>query len=266
MTSIWNDRRTRCALAARLGVTKPVITGAGLLGAIDLVTRRRGETRQAQRHRHAHGQGRAVRRTARRPRRAARAGTEIMSTFDRRLTPARPTSRRPIEKVQATRFAAGRRMQIVAPFADEIRPSPDAGPTRRLCGRSSRSTGRGRLGWGQLEHCVIPMLAICRPCARRMRDRDHASRLCRSGQRLSRREHEAAGRCATASARRSPWSASSDFAKLARGGSVFARHRGGRKVVAVDFAVAESVIGTPYLWAARRLQASTVPALCSFRS
>lgn len=177
-----------------------------------------------------------------------------MSTFDRRLTPARPdlAAAHLESKVQATRFAAGRRMQIVAPFADvKSAPSPDAGlDTQALCGEIvTIYEDEEGWAWGQLERDsyvgYLPAIALA-ACVI-----ETTHRVCVAGTFV----YPGASMKLPVDARL-PLGAevavvdiSGDFAKLARGGFVFARHLAEKGAAAPDFvAVAESVIGTPYLW------------------
>ena len=174
--------------------------------------------------------------------------------FDRRLTPARPdlAAAHLAGKVTAARFVEGRRMQVVAPVADlKSAPAPDAAlDTQALRGEcvTVYEDDEG-WAWAQLDddsyvgylpstvlapdifaptHRVAVRATFVYPAANM---KTPPLEMLPFGARIAIVE------------------TSGDFARIDRGGFVFARHLGGIDAPAPDFvAVAESMIGAPYLW------------------
>ncbi len=180
-----------------------------------------------------------------------------MSAYDRRLTPARPDlAAAHLEgKVEAARFVTGRRMQVVASFADvKSAPAPDAGLDTQALGGEIVTIYEDEEGWawGQLERDsyvgYLPSIALSGELV------DTTHRVAVAGTFV----YPGASMKLPVDARLplgaevSVIDTSGDFARLARGGFVFARHLQEKGSVAPDFvAVAESMIGTPYLWGGR---------------
>ena len=177
-----------------------------------------------------------------------------MSQFDRRLTPARPDlAAAHLEgKVTAGCFVAGKRMQLVAPFADvKSAPAPDAGlDTQALCGEIvTVYEDEEGWAWGQLARDAyvgyLPAIALAPDVIATTHRVTVAGTFIYPGpcMKLPVDARLPLG------AEVSVIDTSGDFARLARGGFVFARHLAEKQVVAPDFvSVAESMIGTPYLW------------------
>ena len=145
-------------LAEKLGVTKPVVTRA--LDVLEQAGDHRAAARrggQAQCHRPADGQGRALCRDARRSRRRQGRRSAAMSPgFDRRLVAARPdlAAAHLAGQVEAARFVTGTLMQVceeVAPLTP--RPSREAPlDTQVLYGETVMVYEQDEEGWawGQL--------------------------------------------------------------------------------------------------------------------
>jgi len=177
-----------------------------------------------------------------------------MAAFDKRLTPARPdlAALHLRGKVEAARFVEGRRMQVVAPVADvKSAPSPDAGlDTQALCGECvTVFEEQEGWAWGQLERDgyvgYLPAAALAsQPVAVTHRVATRATFV------------YPAANMKTPPLATLPFGAevavsetSGDFARLSSGGFVFARHLADAAAHAADFvAVAESILGAPYLW------------------
>lgn len=177
-----------------------------------------------------------------------------MTAFDRRLTPARPdlAALHLQGQVEATRFVEGRTMQVVAPVADvKAAPSPDAAlDTQALCGeRVTVYEEEEGWAWGQLERDsyvgYLPASALApQPIVSTHRVAARATFV-----------YPAANMKLPPLATL-PFGAevavvetSGDFARLSRGGFVFARHLAKTGDRDADFvAVAETMLGTPYLW------------------
>lgn len=177
-----------------------------------------------------------------------------MTQFDRRLTPARPDLAAAHLKgaVEAARFVAGVRMQVAAPIADlKNAPAPDAGlDTQALAGEIVTVYEREEgWAWVQLSNdSYVGYLA----------DHTLAAEIVTPTHRVATRAtfvYPAANMKLPIVATL-PFGAgvavvetSGDFARLARGGFVFARHLAPVDLPERDFvAVAESMIGAPYLW------------------
>jgi cell wall-associated NlpC family hydrolase len=177
-----------------------------------------------------------------------------LTAFDRRLTPARPdlAALHLQGRVEAARFVAGTPMQVVAPVADvKSSPSPDASlDTQALCGeRVTVYDEEEGWAWGQLERDgyvgYLPASALApQPVAATHRVATRATFV-----------YPAANMkvpplaALPFGAEVAVAEASGDFARLSRGGFVFARHLAKIGDRAPDFvAVAETMLGAPYLW------------------
>ncbi len=177
-----------------------------------------------------------------------------MTVVDRRVTPARPDLAAAHLKgmVQAARFVAGRPMQVAAPLVDvRSAPAPDASlDTQALCGeRVTVYEEEEGWAWGQLaDDGYVGYLAAA----------SLAPDVIAPTHRVETRAtfvYPGPGMksppLATLpfGARVTVLDLSGDFARISRGGFVFARH-----LVAVDthepdfVAVAERMTGAPYLW------------------
>lgn len=177
-----------------------------------------------------------------------------MSVFDKRLTPARRdlAAAHLKGRVDAARFVEGVRMQVTAPIADlKSAPAPDAGlDTQALAGEIVAVYERAE-GWawvqlagdsyvGYMSELALASTAI----APTHRVRTRATFV------------YPAANMKTPIVETLPFGAqvavvetSGEFARLARGGFVFARHLASVVAHETDFvAVAETMIGAPYLW------------------
>ena len=176
-----------------------------------------------------------------------------MTDFDRRLTPARPdlAAEHLKEMVQAARYAAGARMQVASPVADlKSAPSPDAALDTQALGGEIVTVYEREEGWAwvQLKRDsyvgYLAEAALAAPIATTHRVATRATFV------------YPAANMKTPIMETLPFGAevaivetSGDFARLARGGFVFARHLAPVESCATDFvAVAESMTGAPYLW------------------
>ncbi|MFV0279874.1 MAG: C40 family peptidase [Rhodoblastus sp.] len=174
--------------------------------------------------------------------------------FDRRLTPARSDlAAAHLEgKVEAARFVAGQRMQVAAPVADlKGAPSPEAAlDTQALAGEIATVYERREgWAWAQLENDsyvgYLPEHAL-------------AENIVASTHRVASRATFVypAANMKLPVVETLPFGAAvaierieGDFAKLSRSGFVFTRHLAAREKNETDFvAVAESMLGAPYLW------------------
>lgn len=176
-----------------------------------------------------------------------------MTDFDRRLTPARPdlAAAHLRGQVAAARFVDGVRMQVASPFADlKSAPSPDASLDTQALGGEIVTVYEREEGWAwvQLERDsyvgYLPEAALAEPIATTHRVTTRATFV------------YPAANMKTPILETLPFGAeaaivdtSGDFARLSRGGFVFARHLAPVDSYETDFvAVAESMIGAPYLW------------------
>ena len=177
-----------------------------------------------------------------------------MTPFDKRLTPARPdlAAAHLKGKVEAARFVEGVRMQVAAPIADlKSAPTPDAGlDTQALAGEIVMVYEREE-GWAWVQLAgdsyvgYLPELAL-------------AADIVAPTHRVVTRATFVypAANMKQPVVETLPFGAlvavvdvSGDFARLARGGFVFARHLAPVDSREKDFvAVAEGMIGAPYLW------------------
>lgn len=177
-----------------------------------------------------------------------------MTPFDKRLTPARPdlAAAHLKGKVEAARFVEGVRMQVAAPIADlKSAPTPDAGlDTQALAGEIVMVYEREE-GWAWVQLAgdsyvgYLPELAL-------------AADIVAPTHRVATRATFVypAANMKQPVVETLPFGAlvavvdvSGDFARLARGGFVFARHLAPVDSREKDFvAVAEGMIGAPYLW------------------
>ncbi|MFT4095800.1 MAG: NlpC/P60 family protein [Rhodoblastus sp.] len=175
-------------------------------------------------------------------------------TFDKRLTPARPDLAAAYLKgqVEATRFVEGVRMQVVAPVADlKSAPSPEASlDTQALAGETVTVFEREE-GWAWVQLARDSYVGYLSELAL-------APDVVAPTHRVTARAtfvYPAANMKAPIvetlpfGAQVAVIDASGDFARLARGGFVFARHLAPVQAYESDFvAVAESMSGAPYLW------------------
>ena len=177
-----------------------------------------------------------------------------MSEFDRRLTPARPdlAAAHLQGKAEAARYVEGARMQIVAPIVDlKSAPSHEAGLDTQALAGEIVTVYECEEGWAwvQLERDsyvgYLSELALSRE-------------IVATTHRVTTRATFVypAANMKTPVIETLPFGAevavmevSGDFARLARGGFVFARHLAPVAAVEADFvAAAESMVGAPYLW------------------
>lgn len=175
-------------------------------------------------------------------------------TFDKRLTPARPDLAAAYLKghVEAARFVEGARMQVVAPIADlKSAPSPEASlDTQALAGEIVTVFEREE-GWAWVQLARDSYVGYLSELAL-------APDVIAPTHRVTTRATFVypAANMKTPIVETLPFGAqiavtdmSGDFARLARGGFVFARHLAAVDAYDADFvAVAESMIGAPYLW------------------
>lgn len=177
-----------------------------------------------------------------------------MTQFDRRLTPARPDLAAAHLKgqVEAARFVEGVRMQVVAPIADlKSAPAPDAGlDTQALAGEIVTVYEREE-GWAWVQLASDSYVGYLPETAL-------ATDVVAPTHRVTTRAtfvYPAADmkqpvvETLPFGARVAVVGTAGDFARLARGGFVFARHLAPAESREKDFvAVAEGMIGAPYLW------------------
>lgn len=177
-----------------------------------------------------------------------------MTSFDKRLTPARPdlAAAHLRGAFEAARFVEGVRMQIVTPVVDlKSAPRPDAGlDTQALAGEIVTVYERDEgWAWVQLERdSYVGYLS----------EQALSPDILAPTHRVATRATFVypAASMKTPVVETLPFGAqvpvadmSGDFARLGRGGFVFARHLAPISQVEADFVtVAESMIGSPYLW------------------
>ncbi|HMN72078.1 MAG TPA: NlpC/P60 family protein [Rhodoblastus sp.] len=174
--------------------------------------------------------------------------------FDKRLTPARPDLAAVHLKgqVEAARFVEGVRVQVVAPVADlKSAPSPEASlDTQALAGEIVTVYEREE-GWAWVQLAGDSYVGYLSEAAL-------SAHIVAPTHRVTTRATFVypAANMKTPIIETLPFGAqvavveiSGDFARLSRGGFVFARHLSAVDTHEVDFvAVAESMIGAPYLW------------------
>jgi len=177
-----------------------------------------------------------------------------VTPFDKRLTPARPdlSAAHLKGKVEAARFVEGVRMQVAAPIADlKSAPTPDAGlDTQALAGEIVTVYEREE-GWAWVQLAgdsyvgYLPELALAADIVAPTHRVATRATFVYPAANMKQPVVETLPFGATVAV----VDMSGDFARLARGGFVFARH-----LVPVDsherdfVAVAEGMIGAPYLW------------------
>ena len=168
-------------LAAKLGVTKPVITRAlDTMGKLELVSRRRDE---------ADRRNVVIQRTPKGALAVERLGDLLIGkaqgvaavNFDPRITPARPDlAAKHLEgKVTAARFVEGEEREVIdrAGAGARARPRPMPARYRSAEGRARHGLRdqRRRLGWGQLADRRLCRLAAGE-CAARAAGRSRRTR------------------------------------------------------------------------------------------
>lgn len=177
-----------------------------------------------------------------------------MTQFDRRLTPARPdlAAAHLKGKVEAARFVEGVRMQIAAPIADlKNAPAPDAGlDTQALAGEIVAVYEREE-GWAWVQLAsdsyvgYLPETALAADVIAPTHRVTTRATFVYPGANMK----QPVAETLPFGARVAIVETSGDFARLARGGFVFARHLAPVDSREKDFvAVAEGMIGAPYLW------------------
>jgi len=176
-----------------------------------------------------------------------------MTDFDRRLTPARPdlAAAHLKSKVEAAHYVHGVRLQVAAPLADlKSAPSPEASLDTQALGGEIVTVYEREEGWAwvQLERDsyvgYLSEAALAEPIATTHRVTTRATFVYPAAN-MKTPIMEAL----PSGAEVAVVGTSGDFARLARGGFVFARHLAPCDSYATDFvAVAESMIGAPYLW------------------
>ena len=177
-----------------------------------------------------------------------------MTSFDKRLTPARPDLAASHLKgqVDAARFVEGVRMQVIAPLVDlKGSPQPDSGlDTQALAGEIVTVYEQDE-GWAWVQLARDSYVGYMSELAL---TRD----IVVSTHRVITRATFVypAANMKTPIVEALPFGAevavietTGDFARLARGGFVFAKHLARLADPEADFvAVAERMIGAPYLW------------------
>ena len=177
-----------------------------------------------------------------------------MTPFDKRLTPARPdlAAAHLKGKVEAARFVEGVRMQVAAPIADlKSAPAPDAGlDTQALAGEIVTVYEREE-GWAWVQLAgdsyvgYLPELALAADIVAPTHRVAMRATFVYPAANMKRPVAETLPFGATVAI----VDMSGDFARLARGGFVFERHLAPVDSREKDFvAVAEGMIGAPYLW------------------
>jgi cell wall-associated NlpC family hydrolase len=177
-----------------------------------------------------------------------------VTEFDRRLTPARPDlAAAHLEgSVAAPRYVEGRRMQVFAPVADvKSGPTPDSGlDTQALCGEIVTIYDEEEgWAWGQLAGDsyvgYLPAAALTRKIVA------PTHRVATRGTFVYPAANMKVPTIAMLpfGARVAVVEAVGDFLRIAPAGYIFAPHLVALDSHAPDFvAVAESMIGAPYLW------------------
>ncbi len=175
-------------------------------------------------------------------------------SFDRRITPFRPdlADERLRGQVEAERFSMGALRRVTAPVAPVRRhPAPDAAlDTEALMGERVRVYDEHEgFAWGQLEADgyvgYLPSSALGGPDAEPTHKVGALRTFLYPGPNLKLPPEGflSLGTQVTVTA------VEGDYARLATGGYVFAAHLEALGAVRPDFvAVAESLLGTPYLW------------------
>lgn len=177
-----------------------------------------------------------------------------MTQFDKRLTPARPdlAAAHLKGKVAAARFVDSVRMQVVAPIADlKSAPAPDAGlDTQALAGEIVAVYEREE-GWAWVQLAsdsyvgYLPEAALAADVIAPTHRVTTRATFVYPGANMK----QPVAETLPFGARVAIVETSGDFARLARGGFVFARHLAPVGSREKDFvAVAEGMIGAPYLW------------------
>lgn len=177
-----------------------------------------------------------------------------MTQFDKRLTPARPdlAAAHLKGKVAAARFVDSVRMQVVAPIADlKSAPAPDAGlDTQALAGEIVAVYEREE-GWAWVQLAsdsyvgYLPEAALAADVIAPTHRVTTRATFVYPGANMK----QPVAETLPFGARVAIVETSGDFARLARGGFVFARHLAPVESHEKDFvAVAEGMIGAPYLW------------------
>lgn len=177
-----------------------------------------------------------------------------MTQFDKRLTPARPdlAAAHLKGRVEAARFVEGVRMQVVAPVADlKSAPTPDAGLDSQALAGEIVTVYEREEGWAWIQLSNDSYVGY-------LADTALAAAIVAPTHRVATRATFVypAANMKQPIVETLPFGAavavaevSGDFARLARGGFVFARHLAPTESREKDFvAVAESMIGAPYLW------------------
>jgi cell wall-associated NlpC family hydrolase len=174
--------------------------------------------------------------------------------FDRRLTPARPdlADERLRGRVEAERYSAGTAMRVVAPSAPLRRePRPDAAlDTEALMGEPVVIYDEDEgWAWGQLQDDgyvgYIPSEALAAPGA----EPTHSVAALRTFVYPGPNLKLPPGAALSLGAALAIGGTDGEFARLASGGFVFARHLRAADIHEADFvAVAERFVGIPYLW------------------
>lgn len=177
-----------------------------------------------------------------------------MTSFDKRLTPARPDLAAAHLKgqVDAARFIEGVRMQVVAPLADlKGSPQPDSGLDTQVLAGEIVTVYEQDEGWAWVQLARDSYVGYMSELAL---SRDIVA----STHRVTTRATFVypAANMKTPIVEALPFGAevavvetTGDFARLARGGFVFAKHLSSLADPEADFvAVAERMMGAPYLW------------------
>jgi cell wall-associated NlpC family hydrolase len=174
--------------------------------------------------------------------------------FDRRLTPARPDlAAAHLEgRVSAPRFVEGRTMQVFSPVADlKSGPTPDSGlDTQALCGEIVTVYDEEE-GWAWSQLAADSYVGYLPAAALTQRIVAPTHRVATRGTFVY-----PAANMKVPTIAMLPFGAqvavvetAGDFARIAPAGFIFTRHLAALDNHAPDFvAVAETMIGAPYLW------------------